>query len=607
MGNGRGTIWIGEERTTVQVSFPDGRVLEGRRGTPLVEFLRVAFPDRANPPVAAIVGDELQELARPVTRDTEIAPVLLSDSDGMRIYYRSLSFLLIVAASNLFPEARVSIDYSVPYGGYFCRVERRPPFSAEELASIKDRMRALVHEDRPIERRRMTLDEAIALFASRGEEDKVRLFQGFTDDHLHVYALDGFLDYFYGYMVPSTGYLQTFSLELFPEGFLLRLPRREDPAKLVPAKRFSALREVFTEYGRWLDLIGVRDVASLNAAIRSGRIEEAILVSEALHEKRVAQIALLLAERKNAQHRLVFVAGPSSSGKTTFSKRLAVQLLANGIHPHPVAMDDYFLPRAALQSEGTRALDFDSLAALDLPFFETQLRALLNGEEVTLPRYDFPTGERQTGRSIRMNPDDILIVEGIHGLNPSLLSSFPDEDVFRIFVSALTQLNLDRHNRVPTTDTRLIRRIVRDAVFRGYDAGETLSMWESVRQGEKENIFPYQERADVMFNSALVYELAVLRPLVEPLLFQVRDAALRLEAERLLGFLRWFEPYSGTTIPGNSILREFIGGSTLTHFAAEIAGKHRRPRPAGAERDRGRTPLPGRPAARDSRTRKEVR
>ncbi len=607
MENGRETVWVGEERTTVQVSLPDGRVLEGRRGTPLVEFLRVAFPDRADPAVAAVVDGELQELARPVTWDIEIVPVLLSHSDGMRIYYRSLAFLLIVASSELFPQARVSIDYSVPYGGYFCRVEGRPPFSAEELASIKDRMRALVQQDRPIERRRITLDEALALFASRGEEDKVRLFQGFTDDHIHVYALDGFLDYFYGYMVPSTGYLQTFALELFPEGFLLRLPRREDPARLVPAQRFAALREVFTEYGRWLDLIGVRDVASLNEAIRSGRIEQAILVSEALHEKRVAQIALLLAERKNTRHRLVLVAGPSSSGKTTFSKRLAVQLLANGIHPHAVAMDDYFLPRAALQQEGTRSVDFDSLAAIDLGFFEAQLHALLNGEEVTLPVYNFPTGERRTGRTIRMSPDDILIVEGIHGLNPSLLSGFPEEDVFRIFVSALTQLNLDRHNRVPTTDTRLIRRIVRDAIFRGYDAGETLGMWEGVRQGEKENIFPYQERADVMFNSALVYELAVLKPLVEPLLFQVRDVALRLEAERLLGFLRWFEPYSGTTIPGNSILREFIGGSTLTDFAAEIAKGHRRPQPTGKARDRSRITPPGRSLARESKTRKEMR
>ena len=607
MKRGRGPIVAARERESVQVLLPDGRVFEARRETPLAEFFHTAFSDRTNPPVAAIVDGELRELGCPVTRDVEATPVFLSESDGMRIYYRSLSFLLIVAAYELFPEARVFIDYSVPYGGYFCRVEGRASFTADELARIKDRMRALVEADRPIERKRLNLEEALAVFASRGEEEKVRLFQGLTEDHLHLYSLDGFLDYFYGYMVPSTGFLQTFALELFPEGFLLRLPRREEPTKLVPPQRFTAVREVFTEYGRWLDLLGVRDVASLNAAIRSGQIEQVILVSEALHEKRIAEIALSLAKRNGARRRLVFVAGPSSSGKTTFSKRLAVQLLANGVHPHPLAMDDYFLPRASLGKPDERPVDFDSLAALDVPFFEDQLHALLRSEEVTLPRYNFRTGQRETGATVRLDKDEVLIVEGIHGLNPRLVASFAKEDAFRIFVSALTQLNLDSHNRVPTTETRLVRRIVRDAVFRGYGAEETLAVWESVRQGEKENIFPYQEQADVMFNSALVYELAILKPLVEPLLLQVRETRLRIEAERLLGFLRWFEPYAGTTIPGNSILREFVGGSTLTEFAADIAGGHGQASPPRASDGAQRATRPAGRVGRGSRPRKEVR
>lgn len=547
----------------MQVFLTDGRVFEGARNTPLLDFFRVAFPENGNPPVAGIVGGELYELGRSVTSDVEVSPVFLSDSDGMRIYCRSLSFLLIVATYELFPEAHLFIDYSVPYGGYFCRVEGREQFTPKELSRIKERMRRLVKEDRPIERRRLCVEEAKKVFAARGEEGKVRLLKDFTEDHIHLYSLNNFLDYFYGYMLPSTGYLRTFALDPFPGGFILRFPRREAPAKLPPPQRFTALREVFSEYGEWLDLLGIRDVGSLNEAIRLGRIEEVILVSEALHEKRITEIAGILSKRHDESHRLVFIAGPSSSGKTTFSKRLAVQLLAGGIHPYPLPMDDYFLPRARLRKG---SVDFDSPAALDLPFFEGQLHELLSGEEVTLPRYNFRTGKREKGPKVRLKPDQILIVEGIHGLKPDLLANLPAEEVFRIFISALTQLNLDSHNRIPTTDTRLIRRIIRDAVYRGYSAEATIAMWESVRRGEKQNIFPYQEQADVMFNSALVYELAVLKPLVEPLLLQVKRPQPRIEAERLLAFLGWFEAYSSKHIPGNSILREFIGGSTLHNF-----------------------------------------
>ena len=556
-------------RETIQVSLSDGRVFEGQRNTPLREFFCVACEDTENPPVAAIVQGELRELAWPVGNDVTVEPIFLADSDGMRIYCRSLSFLLIVATHEIFPDVPLFIDYSVPHGGYFCHIEGRCPFTSEELAKIKERMRAMVAEDLPIERLRLSSEEAESIFAARGEMGKVHLLKEVDEDHIHLYSLNGFLDYFYGYMVPSTKYLKTFALAPFSDGFILRFPRRENPTRLLPSQRFTALREVFSEYGKWIDVVGVRNVSFLNEAVRSRRIEEVILVSEALHERRIAEIATVLADRHDEDHRLVFIAGPSSSGKTTFSKRLAVQLLANGIHPYPLAMDEYFLPRNQLVQKGEE-IDFDSFAALDLPFFEEQLRDLLHGKEVKLPHYDFKSGKRMAGPTIKLRSDQILIVEGIHGLNPHLLEGFPEEMIYRIFVSALTQLNLDCHNRIPTTDTRLIRRIVRDAVYRGYDAEGTLEMWENVRRGEKQNIFPYQEQADVMFNSALVYELAILKPLVEPLLLQVKRTRLRIEAERLLAFLGWFESYPTGNIPGNSILREFVGGSTLRNFTPEM-------------------------------------
>lgn len=551
-------------RADVQVALPDGRIFCAPLGVPIADVFRAAFPQDEDPPVAAVVDGELRELAYPASRDIAASPVRLSDSDGMRIYSRSLCFLLVAVAAEVFPGVPVHIDYSVPHGGYFCRVEGRDPFTPDELAQLKARMLQLVREDHAIVRRRVSPDEARALFASRGEESKARQLLEREGDHLHVYVLNGITDYFYGYMVPSTGVLKTFSLETFPKGFILRFPRRETPQRLSPPQKFTALREIFDEYGKWLSLLGMRDVGSLNDAIRDGHIDQVILVFEALHEKRIAELAATIAQRSENGTRLVFIAGPSASGKTTFSKRLAVQLLANGIHPYPLAMDDYFLPRDELRLRLGDHPDYDSLAALDVAAFRADLVRLMAGEKVELPRYDFATGLRLAGPTIQLEQDQLLLVEGIHGLNPDL--AVDSSRVFRIFVSALTQLNLDIHNRVSTTDTRLIRRVVRDATFRGYDATETLCLWENVRRGEKENIFPYQEKADVMFNSALGYELAVLKPLVEPLLLQVRHPEARLEAERLLALLSWFDPCRSETIPGNSILREFIGGSLLREF-----------------------------------------
>ncbi|HIE39261.1 MAG TPA: nucleoside kinase [Anaerolineae bacterium] len=559
-------VWPADPRETAQARFPDGRIFEASMGTPVGAYIQLAYSDHPVPVIAALVDGELRELAYPLRRDAQVAPVFLSDSDGVRIYRRSLAFLMVTAISELYPEVQVVVDHSLPFGGYFCRVLGREPFSAEELTAIEARMRAIVDEDAPIAKEQVPIEEALAIFRQRGQDDKVRLLSRRRKDYLILYRLHSYRDYFHGYMLPSTGHLRYFALRPSPLGFVLQYPRRHWPTELRPYAEYPRLSTVFREYGDWLHLLGVEDVGSLNEAIENGRIREIVLVSEALHEERIADIAHDIATRRE-QIRLVLIAGPSASGKTTFSKRLSIQLLAHGVRPFPLALDDYFVDREKTPRDENGEYDFESLQALDLPFFNEQLLALMEGREVTLPRFDFQAGTRREGPTVQLDPDHVILVEGIHGLNPRLVSAIPRQWTFRVYVSALTQLNIDRHNRVPTTDTRLIRRIVRDATFRGYAAEETLNRWESVRRGEKRHIFPYQEHADVMFNSALVYELAVLKPLVEPLLLQIEPPSpRRVEAKRLLAFLEWFARCPPDLVPDNSILREFIGGSILRDY-----------------------------------------
>lgn len=535
-------------------------------GTVLEQYIRAALGDSPVPVIAALVNGELRELTYQMWSDARVDPVFLSDSDGVRIYRRSLSFLLVTVVRELFPEAQIFVDHTLPFGGFFCQVRGREPFSAEELAQIEAQMREIVAEDAPITRERVPLDEVVKMFRTRGEVEKVQLLTRRQKDYLSLYNLRGSRDYFHGYMVPSTGYLRYFALHPWPPGFVLQYPRRHRPTELLPVRDYPQLTAIFREYGEWLRLLGVDSVSGLNDAIANGRIREIILVSEALHEQRIAHIADQITRRRN-EVRLVLIAGPSASGKTTFSKRLSVQLLAHGIRPFPLALDNYFVDREKTPRDEQERYDFEALEALDVPLFNQHLLALMRGEPVQIPRFNFKTGQREKGETVQLGPDHIIIVEGIHGLNPRLVPSVPHERTFRIYLSALTQLNIDRHNRVPTTDTRLIRRIVRDATYRGYTAEDTLNRWESVRRGEKRHIFPHQENADVMFNSALVYELAVLKPLAEPLLLQVEPSSpRRVEAKRLLAFLKWFEPCGPDLIPDNSILREFIGGSILRDY-----------------------------------------
>ncbi len=564
-------VYRAEPRTAVQVAFPDGTVLEGPVGTTLEMFI-TAYESEHNMggplAVAALVDGRLRELTRPVVRDVLAQPVRTSDSDGNRIYRRSLAFLLTVVAAELFPGTQIEVEHSIPSGGYFCRVHGRDPFTTEEIERIKAHMRAIVEAEEPITRRQIPLDEARAMFEACGDDDKVSLLEFRAKSYLTIYQLRAESDYFYGYMVPNTRYLQQFELHVEADGFILQHPRRENPAEIRPPTQSPQLTAVFRQREDWVSLLGVENVGSLNREIRDGHAREVVLVMEALHEGHIAQIASQIAERHQEGGRLVLIAGPSSSGKTTFSKRLAIQLIAHGLKPYTLEMDRYFVERHLTPRDESGEFDFEALEAVDLPLFNDQLLALTHSEAVRVPHFNFVTGKRTLEKdAIQLSPDHVLIIEGIHGLNPRLVSVLPTEGIFRVYVSALTVLNLDRHNRVPTTDVRLIRRIVRDATFRGYTALDTLARWESVRRGEKRNIFLYQENADVMFNSALVYELAVLRPLAEPLLLQVEPgSAYYNEARRLLAILSWLQPMNPDLVPDNSLLREFIGGSILRDY-----------------------------------------
>ena len=554
-------------RETVQVRFDDVQeIYEGPVGTTLEVFVKAAQLKTESLIMAALVGGELCELTVPVYHDIDVTAVTMANSDGIRIYQRSLTLLLSVATRELFPGARLMVDHMVPLGGFYCEVRGHAPLTAQEIAQIEARMREIVNADEPIIRESIPVTKAVEMFQDLGYEDKVQLLKYRKKNYLPVYSLLGHYDYFYGYMVPSSGYLRYFSLSHQGGGFVLHFPTRFKATDMPQVRHYPQLISAFLEYGRWLDLMGVRDVASLNNSIGSGRIREVVLVAEALHEQRVAKLASNIAARQG-QVRLVFIAGPSSAGKTTFTRRLAIQLLAHGVKPVYIGLDDYFVDREKTPRDENGEYDFEALEAVELDLFHAQVPRLMRGELVTLPRYNFLTGKREDGAALKIGESHVLLVEGIHGLNPALLPNVPRDSIYRIYVSPLTQLNLDHHNRIPTSDTRLLRRITRDAAQRGYSALTTIQRWENVRRGEVKYIFPYQGNADAIFNSALVYELAVLQPLVLPLLRQVEPGTQEyVEAKRLMSFLEWIEPCSGDVVPDNSILREFIGNSILEDY-----------------------------------------
>lgn len=561
-------IVIASRRKSVQARFADGSVLEGPVGIPVESFVQSSTLEVKGRIVAALINGKLRELSQPLKVDADVVPITTADSDGTRIYRRSLTFLMVAAAAEVFPGKTITVHHSMPFGGYYCERDDEKQLSDENLALLGNRMRELVEANLPIYKVRVPLDEALHLFRAQGDLEKAELFAKRRKDYLTLYELNGVRDYFHGHMVPSTGYLQIFDLQHYKDGFILRFPRRHWPGELQPFEDEPRLARVFREYQEWLDIMGVASLTSLNEAIVGGSSRDVILIAEALHSRQVSAIASEIARRPDV--RIVLISGPTSAGKTTFSKRLSIQLLANGVFPMTMAMDNYFVNREETPRDEKGDYDFEALEALDLTLFRNQLRKLLSGESIVRPIYNFHTGRREWGDKLQIGKDHVIIIEGIHGLNPKLVEGIVPDALYRIFISALTQLNLDKHNRVPTTDTRLLRRIVRDAAHRGYTAADTIARWPSVRRGEKRYIFPHQNNANIFFNSALVYELSVLKKLAQPLLLQVEPGTPeRIEANRLLAFLQWFEPVSPddlAIIPGDSILREFVGGSVLENF-----------------------------------------
>jgi uridine kinase len=559
-------IYLKTPRKTIEIHLPGGKVISGPRGASIEQLLSI-FPQKQNNPiVGVIINNELRELSFPVKIDSYVLPITMADNDGSRIYRRSLTFLLSAAFNDLFPGSSLTIDHSVASGGYYCQTTQPAELSSVELEQLESKMRELVTLDIPFIREEVPINEAIQYFQSIGAEDKVELLKYRQKKYLTLYRLRSFKDYHHGYMVPSTGYIKWFSLIPTNGGFTVRFPRRHNPTQISPLPEYPKLLLTFRQYGDWLQKLGISTVGSLNKAIEKGRIHEVILISEAFHDLHIANIASTIAEQSD-QVRFVLIAGPSSSGKTTFSKRLSIALLAKGINPFPLEMDNYFLDRDLTPKGDDGNPDFESISALATEDLAKDLRLLSSGEIVELPKYNFITGKSEAGQQFQLRSGEIILLEGIHGLNPKLLPGTLTGQIYRIYVSALTQLNLDHQNRLSTTDTRLVRRIARDSRERGLDCLTTLKRWESVHQGEKKNIFPYQENADVIFNSALVYELAALATIVRPLLLQVAYGTREyIEAKRLLALIDWFIPIDHELVPDNSILREFIGKSILKNL-----------------------------------------
>lgn len=511
--------------------------------------------------VAAKVNNVIRELTWTPESDCVIEFIDISHEDGLRIYRRSLHFILIKAVEELFPGREVVISHTISKGIYI-EINGNKELNENEVYQIECRMREIVSRKTPFIKHVLPLEEAKKIFASNGRENRLKIVEQRGEKLVTVYSCDGFYDYFYGYMVPHTGYADIFKLIYYKPGLVMIYPMRENPDKLPVFEEKKKLFSIFMEYKKWGRIIGVETVACLNERIKKGKAKELVMVSEALQEKKIAQIADMITHSHHKK-RVVLISGPSSSGKTTFAKRLSVQLRVNGINPQTISLDDYFVNREFTPRDEKGDYDFEALEAVDVKLFNEHLGKLVQGFEVEVPIYNFYTGSREPkGRMLRIEEDDVLIIEGIHGLNPKLTMSIPKKNKFQIYVSALTSLSIDEHNRIPTTDTRLLRRIVRDNQFRGVNALKTLKMWPSVRRGEEKNIFPFQEEADIMFNSSLLYELCVLKSFALPLLKEIDSSCAEYsEAKRLIKFLSYFFDIDDRFVPQNSIIREFIGGS----------------------------------------------
>lgn len=519
-------------------------------------------------PVSAKVNNKVESLDFRVYYNKDIEFLDITSSSGMRTYVRSLFFILVKAVEELYPQGSISLEHPISKG-YFCKLHIDRTIGLDDVQRIKQKMQEIIAADIPYTRTESHTEEVVRLFEKRGMMDKARLLDTYGQLYSYYYQLGDTVDCYYSSLVPSTGYIRLFDIVKYYDGLLLRIPSRENPTKLEEVVKQEKMLEVFQEYHRWNQILGISTVGDLNVACNHGHATDLINVSEALQEKKIAQIADEITHRNQDGKRvkLVLISGPSSSGKTTFSKRLSIQLMTNGLKPYPISLDDYFVNRNDTPLDENGKHDFESLYAVDLPFFEEQLTTLLNGGEVELPRYNFTTGKREmSGKKLRIDEHMILIIEGIHALNPALTSHIPNENKYKVYVSALTTILLDNHNYIPTTDNRLLRRIIRDYKYRNYSAEETIARWSSVRAGEEKWIFPYQENADAMFNSALLFELAVLKDYVEPVLRKVPNRCPEYsEAHRLLRFLNYFVSVQDKELPPTSLLREFLGGSSFQY------------------------------------------
>jgi len=515
--------------------------------------------------VSAKVNNRSEGLNFRVYNNKDVEFLDVRDQSGMRTYVRSLCFVLFKAVTELFPDGKLFVEHPVSKG-YFCNLRIGRPIELEDVTRIKQRMQEIIAENISYHRIECHTAEAVRVFSERGMNDKVRLLETSGSLYTYYYTLGDTIDYYYGNLLPSTGYLKLFDIVKYYDGLLLRIPSRENPNVLEDVVKQEKMLDVFKEYLNWSYIMGLNNAGDFNLACEEGHATDLINVAEALQEKKIAQIADTIFHRGENGNR-VLIAGPSSSGKTTFSKRLSIQLMTNGLKPFPISLDNYFVDREETPLDENGNYDYESLYALDLELFNQQLQALLRGEEVELPRFNFSLGKKEyKGDKLKIEDNTILILEGIHALNPELTPHIPAERKFKIYVSALTTISLDDHNWIPTTDNRLLRRIIRDFNYRGYSARETISRWPSVRAGEDKWIFPYQENADVMFNSALLFEFAVLRLHAEPILMGVpRNCPEYCEAYRLLKFIKYFVPVQDKEIPPTSLLREFLGGSSFKY------------------------------------------
>lgn len=540
-----------------------GEVREYDKGTTFEEIAGEYQKDYDEQIALAVRNGKIRELFKKVDRDCTLEFLTLSDDAGHKSYIRSATMILMKAITEVVGQdniEKIKVEFAIG-NGYYCSTKGNFTVTEELVSKVKARMQEYVAKDMRIMKRTLPLDDANILFEKQKMHDKKSLFRYRGSSSVNVYSLDGYNDYYYGYMLPRTGYVKYFDLQLYHGGFLLVLPRKKSPNvvdKFVPAEH---LFQTMNSASDWGIKLGIDTVGDLNDQIRTGGFNEMMLVQEALQERRISEIASDIVSRGGVK--FVMIAGPSSSGKTTFSHRLSVQLRTHGLVPHPIGVDDYFVDREKTPRQPNGDYDFECLEAIDTELFNSDMCKLLAGERVELPTFNFVTGKREyKGRYKQLGPDDILVIEGIHGLNDKMSYMLPSESKYKIYISALTTLNIDEHNRIPTTDGRLIRRMVRDARTRGASAKRTIQMWPAVRKGETENIFPFQESADAMFNSALIYELSVLKQFAEPLLYSIEPGEPEyFEAVRLLKFLSYFLGASTEDLPKNSIVREFVGGS----------------------------------------------